>query len=225
MESEELLVRSRRKSEGRRIRFEQAPEQNNAFATKVCPRCGERLYTDMGICFGCLYDYTCADEYARTSRAVSEVEEDAHEKRELASLPLPVELTDLEEPEPDEPVAPTEPDDALDLCEYIAPEHTGAWDPGIYVRSPAMDVWVAVGERGLVVGRDPSCDVVLHSPTVSLRHLSLVPFQDGMEVTDLGATNPATIRGDALVGSEYITWGETINVCGFLLTLTSPSSL
>ena len=84
MESEELLVRSRRKSEGRRIRFEQAPEQNNAFATKVCPRCGERLYTDMGICFGCLYDYTCADEYSRASRAASEVEEDAHEKRELA---------------------------------------------------------------------------------------------------------------------------------------------
>ena len=28
------------------------------YATKVCPRCGARLYEDMNICYGCLYDFS-----------------------------------------------------------------------------------------------------------------------------------------------------------------------
>ena len=26
--------------------------------TKVCPRCGELLFADMDVCYGCLYDFT-----------------------------------------------------------------------------------------------------------------------------------------------------------------------
>ncbi len=31
------------------------------FAKKTCPRCGERLYADMRVCYGCLYDFTRSD--------------------------------------------------------------------------------------------------------------------------------------------------------------------
>jgi len=28
------------------------------YATRVCPRCGEMLFADMDVCYGCLYDFT-----------------------------------------------------------------------------------------------------------------------------------------------------------------------
>lgn len=31
------------------------------YAKKTCPRCGERLYADMQVCYGCLYDFTRSD--------------------------------------------------------------------------------------------------------------------------------------------------------------------
>lgn len=96
-------------------------------------------------------------------------------------------------------------------------ERFGAW-----LQTGAVDVWVEVGEKGLVVGRDPRCDVVLHSPAVSRRHLRLAPAADGAEVTDLGATNPATYRGREIAGSVVVPFGDAIEVCGCRLTMTGP---
>lgn len=33
-------------------------ERSQAEQTKVCPRCGMELFTDMDVCYGCLYDFT-----------------------------------------------------------------------------------------------------------------------------------------------------------------------
>ena len=28
------------------------------YETKICPRCGAKLYADMNVCYGCLYDFS-----------------------------------------------------------------------------------------------------------------------------------------------------------------------
>lgn len=48
---------------------------------------------------------------------------------------------------------------------------------------------VAIGSRPVVLGTDPSCDVVLKGPTVSRRHAEFMLCQDGIKVVDLGSTN------------------------------------
>lgn len=93
---------------------------------------------------------------------------------------------------------------------------------GMVVRTTAVDVWVAVPEEGLVVGRAPSCDVVLHSRAVSRAHLRVTPTPDGMEVRDLGATNPTRYRGHELRDCVIAPYGDSIDVCGCVLTMTGP---
>lgn len=99
----------------------------------------------------------------------------------------------------------------------------GAGEVGVLLRSASVDVWVGVPQEGLTLGRGASNDVVLHSPAVSRRHLRLVPTPDGMEVTDLDATNPARYRGRDVRGSVIAPYGDSIDLCGCILTMTGPS--
>ena len=96
---------------------------------------------------------------------------------------------------------------------------------GAYLRTGSVDAWVGVGEGGLLVGRDPACDVVLHSPAVSRRHLRLVPTPDGMEVSDLGSTNPATYRGREVTERVVVPYGDSLELCGCRLTVTGPPAV
>ena len=95
---------------------------------------------------------------------------------------------------------------------------------GVLVRTVSVDVWRALDEEGAVVGRDGSCEVALHSPAVSRRHIRLLPTPDGMEVSDLGATNPATYRGREITGCVIVPYGDAIDVCGCRLVMTGPPS-
>lgn len=94
---------------------------------------------------------------------------------------------------------------------------------GVRLMTSSVDVWVAAPRRGLSFGRDPASDVVLHSPAVSRHHLRLVPTSDGMEVTDLDATNPARYRGRDVRGSVIVPYGDSVDLCGCVLTMTGPS--
>lgn len=97
--------------------------------------------------------------------------------------------------------------------------------PGLFLRSASVDLWSPVGEGGVTMGRDPANDVVLHSPAVSRAHLRLVPTPDGMEVSDLGSTNPASYHGRPLSGCVVVPYGDVIEVCGTIVTMTGPSSI
>ena len=172
------------------------------YATKVCPRCGERLYEDMNICYGCLYDFTRdpSPEVEAEGPALGE-----------AGRPGPLaedSLLDL--------------GDTQDLS--IPPEALlRAEEVGMLIRTPTVDLWVPVApDAGCTIGRDSANDVVLHAPTVSRRHLELVPTPDGMEVSDLGSTNPATYRGEEVRGSVVVPYGDSVEVCGCVLTMTGP---
>ena len=178
------------------------------WGTKVCPRCGEVVFDDMSVCYGCLYDF---------SKDTKKDEDVVVARRELCSalpadgLPGP----DAGEPGPDagKPGA----DDALDLTAPL--EVVAGGVPAVLVRTGSVDFLMDVPPDGLVVGRDPSCDLVLHSPAVSARHVRLLPTQGGISVVDLGATNPAVLSGRPVRGVELARAGETLDVCGALVTV------
>ncbi len=56
--------------------------------------------------------------------------------------------------------------------------------------------------RELVVGRDPSCDVVLSDPTVSRRHLRLFWQGERLFVEDLGSSGGTFVDGEPVQRSE-----------------------
>lgn len=125
---------------------------------------------------------------------------------------------------PEPPGIPPEPpaggpDETLDLADG---ETCSTREVGMLVRTPSVDVWVSVPSRGVTVGRDDSNDVVLHSRAVSRRHLRLAPTPDGMEASDLGATNPTRYRGRDVRGSVIVPYGDSVDVCGCVLTMTGP---
>ena len=86
----------------------------------------------------------------------------------------------------------------------------------IHIATPSADLALPVPEDGLVVGRGSACDVVLHTPAVSRRHVRLEPREGGVLVTNLGARNPATLQDEAVMESTLMEKGEVLNVCGSL---------
>jgi DNA-binding NtrC family response regulator len=66
------------------------------------------------------------------------------------------------------------------------------------IGGPDAGVEVEVPPIGVVVGADPSVDVVLQDPAVSSRHCTVVPSADGFSVTDLGSRNGTLLDGVAL---------------------------
>ncbi len=56
-------------------------------------------------------------------------------------------------------------------------------------------------EAGLVIGRDPTCDLVLHDDDLSRRHCRVMPAPRGAFVRDLGSTNGTALDG-RLVATE-----------------------
>lgn len=81
---------------------------------------------------------------------------------------------------------------------------------------------VDIGPRGLLIGRASTCDIVLHSRSVSRRHLRVSKSGNEVIVEDQGATNPALVEGRQLVGRQRLAPGATIELSGVLLTLRVP---
>ena len=207
------------------------------YATKVCPRCGEELFADMRVCYGCLYECPSArDVPAPAGPAAPKTEESASVAEEPA-------LPGLVEDEPflwDAGLPPAESgweDDTLDLSgvgnKAIA---TAASSPDTqppcrevlcWVRTPSMEVRLPIPNEGLVIGRDQTCDVVLRSRAVSRSHVRILPARDGeegMRVIDLGATNPAMFSGREVRGEVLVPLGWTVSICGAFATPVRPEA-
>ncbi len=57
-------------------------------------------------------------------------------------------------------------------------------------------------DRTTLVGRDPACDLVLHDPRVSRRHLEIAPAGAALRFRDLGSSNGTTLNGVAASGGD-----------------------
>ena len=68
-------------------------------------------------------------------------------------------------------------------------------------------------EGRMELGRDPACDVVVDHPSVSWRHLALVPDHSGRwTVTDLGSTNGTTVDDARVTAPTPLTPGAVIGL-------------
>jgi hypothetical protein len=72
---------------------------------------------------------------------------------------------------------------------------------------------LVIGARGLVIGRQPDCDLVLADPNVSRRHAEIRHAGGGeFEVTDLGSTNGTKVNGTRVRGFEPLQDGDRLTV-------------
>lgn len=201
------------------------------YEIKVCPRCGEELFADMHVCYGCLYEFPPAGDAA--SAASPSTPRDDGPTSDTEALALP----GLVEDEPflwDAGLPPAEScweDDTLDLsgvgrAAIASPTpsqeaHSSSREVLCWVRTPSMEVRLPIPNEGLVIGRDQTCDVVLRSRAVSRSHVRILPAQDGeegMRVIDLGATNPAMFSGREVRGEVLVPLGWTVSICGAFVT-------
>ena len=178
-------------------------------ATKVCPRCGETLYADMDTCYGCLYDFS-------------------HERRPVPGLPQLPDSSLVRDDGWDDGLPPAEfewnEDDTLDMAECAKVLGAAQDVPALWIRTSTLDVCVPIPASGVVIGRDPSSDIVFHSRAVSRRHLRIVPLPGGVIAENLGATNPALFHGRDIEDSVEVATGETVSLCGSLITVIGGAS-
>ncbi|MDQ6830963.1 MAG: FHA domain-containing protein [Gemmatimonadota bacterium] len=71
----------------------------------------------------------------------------------------------------------------------------------------------AVPISGLVIGRDPTCDVVVASGDVSRKHAVVAPGAEGYVLTDT-STNGLVLNGRAAPASQTLTRGDIVRIGG-----------
>lgn len=205
--------------------------------TKACPRCGELLFADMDVCYGCLYDFSRDRATPGGAAGAVGMRDGAGGGAAGAPGPCgrhvreasdPLDTIELDEIDDEAPVvrmgrhrrreAP-DADETADLGAAAAPRGEAAPPHSfrIVASTEEMSVRLPLPPPGLTVGRDGSNDIVLRSRSVSRSHLRLVPHEAEVEVEDCGAKNPALVRGRPLEGSARLGDGEMVVICGATL--------
>ena len=69
-----------------------------------------------------------------------------------------------------------------------------------------------LGARAVVIGRDPTCDIVVDSPVVSRQHARVEPQDGDYIVEDAGATNGLFVNGRRIEGAHVLVPGDKIQV-------------
>ncbi len=68
-----------------------------------------------------------------------------------------------------------------------------------------------VGDQGLVIGRDPACDIVVAAPEISRRHALIRVAFDGLELVPLGRL-PVGLNGRACERAQLLVDGDRIEL-------------
>lgn len=226
---------------GTRYVFAGTREREGLAGTKTCPRCGEVLFADMDVCYGCLYDFArdertrAKSEGQRQGLATPAPSTEAVGTSPGEDLLASIELDEID----DEPLAPPRhrkemgsptdsPDDTLDLSGQVEADLTHIVAAAqnafcVIASSSDMQVRIPLPESGLSVGRGEGNDIVLRSRSVSRSHLRLVPMGSHVLAEDCGATNPAMVDGAPLDGVIDLEPGDVVNVCGTTFEVTDVS--
>lgn len=100
------------------------------------------------------------------------------------------------------------PDDTVDLGAVVALLQI----PKLRVSIGGCTVVMELSEKGVIVGRHPSCDIIVSASSVSRKQLRLSRLGDAIYVEDLGATNPTIIHGMPLLMRERLGAGCSFQV-------------
>lgn len=81
-----------------------------------------------------------------------------------------------------------------------------------YASGPREGEMVAIDRDRMVVGRHPSCDVVIHDASVS-RHHAVLSIEDGrLLIEDLRSRNGIHVNGRRLEGRRSLTTGDEVSI-------------
>ncbi|WP_353815895.1 FHA domain-containing protein [Agromyces sp. SYSU T00266] len=81
---------------------------------------------------------------------------------------------------------------------------------------------LAVPPGTTVVGRDPSCGIVLDVEGVSRRHARLVRTGDTVTIEDAGSTNGTSVNGEAAAGPHELHHGDRVTLGSLELSYLGP---
>jgi pSer/pThr/pTyr-binding forkhead associated (FHA) protein len=84
-------------------------------------------------------------------------------------------------------------------------------DSGGRLTSRATGAVIRIPEEGIVIGRDPECDVVVAGKDVSRRHASIRPSLQGYVLTDLGA-NGSYVNGRRVEAAQVLGMRDVVRV-------------
>ena len=80
-----------------------------------------------------------------------------------------------------------------------------------------------IGQAGLVIGRDPDCDVVLDSHEVSRRHATITPDLLGYTLRD-DSTNGVFVNGERAERSHLLSQGDVLRVGDAIFRFSADSA-
>lgn len=91
-------------------------------------------------------------------------------------------------------------------------ERTGAELPVLIGQTGPLNGTRWVIDHALVVGRDPSCDVVIADRQVSRFHARFTPSAEGILLEDLGSKNGTFCNGERLEDPKLLSDGDLLQV-------------
>jgi ABC-type multidrug transport system ATPase subunit/ABC-type multidrug transport system permease subunit len=117
----------------------------------------------------------------------------------------------------------------VSATELRAVAKAGRLQPTDLVWKEGMAQWILAGQvKGLfstIVGRDPTCDLVLNQPMVSCQHARLLRSAQGIYLEDLGSGNGTFVNGQRIHTTVLIRPGDVISFGSFSLILGADGQL
>ncbi len=84
---------------------------------------------------------------------------------------------------------------------------------------------LSLGEKTLVLGRDPQCDLTVDHPTISWHHARLTRSGDAVAIEDLGSTNGTFVNGRRVRDRAAVEVGDVVALGSSTLRLRAPDQL
>ena len=209
--------------------------------SKRCPRCGELLFDDMDVCYGCLYDFT-REPYRLPEGMIDQSLEgpqdalpqpQAPQATAPGRLPAPQAAT-LAQP----PIAPVQP--PTPQAAALAQSPTAPVQPPVPQAAPIpmpvslpntrerklvlktheLNLALPLPSKGLTLGRALDNDIVLYAASFAEHHLAFVPRAEDVLAVGLVAGAFERVDGPAQNGCASLRAGDAISVGGIYLQLT-----
>ena len=214
--------------------------------SKRCPRCGELLFDDMDVCYGCLYDFTRepfrlpegmldlgldepSDVFGSAAAPAVATKPAARLPVEPCPEPAPVMLREPAPAAPSPAATPVrEPAPALLHDPVPAPQHepsssvfpkASPCGRRLSLKTHELDLGFPLPDKGLALGRAEDNDIVLHESGFAEHHLVLVPRTDDVLAVGLVAGAFTCAQGSVSHDCACLREGDAISLGGVRLQL------
>ena len=178
--------------------------------SKRCPRCGELLFEDMDVCYGCLYDFS-REPYRLPEGMIGPTFEPELDEADME--PVATEKDAQTKPDvPDGMCGTRRADVAPSACMPL--QKSRPHGRKLLLRTSEVGLGLPIPSRGLTLGRASDNDIVLQTDRTAEYHLVLVPRTD--DVVAVGLVDGAFEGSSKALteGCAFLREGDFISVGG-----------